>query len=156
MPYKVLEGTFGKCPGCKEPTFVCLASLLAEPPRKEWEVPEDILRAIYEGASRSYRVPKTDGALKRGMTCTRKKCRKRTPKHYWAEVVAGGLVGPFCKACLLEDLSERAADARGWRSEVPIYITPCNAKTLVEIRAALACAPPKPDTALRDEDITLF
>lgn len=156
MPYKVSEGPQGICPDCGEATPVRKASLVRDPPSDSWIVPDDILRSIYVGMVRSYRIPKTAGKVKKSMTCSNNQCRKRTSKHYWAEIVTGGLVGPFCKGCLLEDLDSRA-DKRGWRVDVPIYITPCNVLLMKEAQAALASSTPiKPDLVIRDEDVTLF
>jgi hypothetical protein len=164
MSYRLYLGPCGTCPDCDELTEVQLASVLGEPKQRDWEVPRDLLRLIYQGLVRSHTYARTrtrsdaDKPTKtktKVFTCV--KCRHKAQKLHWAEILDGGVVGPFCKKCLRLAL-DTLSDERGLKDDVPIYIVPGRKSSLTIARSALLLRPPDPEVVSlpSDDEVVLF
>jgi hypothetical protein len=166
MTYKLHIGPVGLCPDCGDPTEVTLAGALDGPSEDPWEVSYDLMRAFYKGVAKSHKKPwvmKADEGsrekrrqrdTKRAMTCV--KCEHRTPKFYWAEVVQGGVIGQFCKRCLLYAIQDFYG-ARGLQDNIPIYVMPANQRIFNKAKATLLLYEPPLEAPLpSDDEVVLF
>ena len=167
MAYQVYIGSAGICPDCDKPTEVWIASVLQEPRTRPWRVPRDLLRLIYQGVVRSYkhaRVRAKSDADKKKIpkktktkTFTCVKCSHKAQKLYWAEILEGGVVGPFCKKCLRLALNT-LSDERGLKDDIPIYVVPGRKSALMVARSALLLRPPNTEVVSlpSDDEVVLF
>ena len=81
---------------------------------------------------------------------------RRTPKFYWAEVVPGGVIGQFCKRCLLDAVHDFYG-VRGLTEDIPIYVMPANKKILNKAKATLLLYEPPLEAELpEDDEVVLF
>ena len=167
MSYRLYLGPVGKCPDCEEPTEIQLSSVLGDPRRQSWEVPRDLIRLIYQGVVRNYAYArvrvKSDADRKKtparaktkSLNCAR--CEHKPRMLHWAEILDGGVVGPFCKNCLRLAL-DSLSDERGLKDDVPIYVMPSRKSSLTIARSALLLRPPSPDAdpLPSDDEVVLF
>lgn len=164
--YRLYVGPTGRCPDCDELTEVRIASVLGEPRSTPWEVPSDLLRLIYEGIVKSHkyarvRVKSDADKAKAGKTKTKVftcvRCVHKAQKLHWAEILSGGVVGPFCKKCLHEALNS-LSDERGLRDDVPIYVVPGRKSSLHKAKAALLLRPADQgvEPLPTDDEVVLF
>ena len=157
--YKLHFGPHGQCPDCGQPTEVQLAGVLEEPQTYPWEVTPHLMNALYKNVAQAHKYPRYResggkvGATKK-MVCA--KCGCVAQKFHWAEVVDGGVLGQFCKVCLLTAIYEFYGE-RGLVDNIPIYVMPANQKTLRKARATLLLyRSPQETRALSDDEIVLF
>jgi hypothetical protein len=157
--YKLHFGPLGHCPDCEQATEVRLAGVLGDPQPYPWEVTPLLMNALYKSVAQAHKLPRYREDRRRvgkakKMVCA--KCGCIAAKFHWAEVVDGGVLGQFCKVCLLTSIYEFYGE-RGLVDNIPIYVMPANQKTLRKARAALLLyEPPQEAPGLSDDEIVLF